>query len=75
MITSASLNLVGQVNKLVETKFEPPMSFDVPIIPVPVQPVKIAIPLNTFQQHLLEMFFQPKMGEMEIDEMPAQIKI
>jgi hypothetical protein len=30
----------------------------------------IAIHLDTFQ-HVLEMFFQPKMGEMEIDEMLA----
>jgi hypothetical protein len=37
--------------------------------------VWIVIPLNTFKQHLLETFFQPKVREMEIDKMLAQIKV
>jgi hypothetical protein len=43
--------------------------------PIPIQHVKIVIPFDTFQQHLLKMFFQLEVREMEIDEMPAQIRI
>jgi hypothetical protein len=44
------------------------VSFDIPIKQVHVQLVKIAIPLDTFQQYLPKMFFQHEVGEMEIDE-------
>jgi hypothetical protein len=52
-----------------------PFLFDIPIKPILVQLVKIAIPPNIFQQHLSKTFFQPKVGEVEIDETPAQIKV
>jgi hypothetical protein len=42
---------------------------DIPIKPISVLLVKI---VNTFKQHLPKKFFQPKVGEMEIDEMSAQ---
>jgi hypothetical protein len=38
---------------------------------VPTQPSKIVIPLDIFQQHLPEIFFQPKVREMEINKMLA----
>jgi hypothetical protein len=37
------------------------------------QPNKIVIPLDIFQQHLPEMFFQLEVKEMEINEMLARI--
>jgi len=37
--------------------------------------VKITIPPNTFEQHLLYMFFQHEVRELEIDEMPTQIRV
>ncbi len=37
--------------------------------------VQIVIPPNIFKQHLPKIFFQPKIGEMEIDEMHAWIKV
>jgi hypothetical protein len=40
-----------------------------------IQLVKVVISLNIFQQHLPNMCFQPKVGEMEINEMFALIKI
>jgi len=52
---------------------KPLVSSYIPIKPVLIQPVKIAILLDTFQQHLLKTFFQPEEGEMEIDKMPACI--
>jgi hypothetical protein len=55
--------------------FEPPISSDILVKLVPIQHVKIIIPLNTIQQHLPEMFFQLEVGEMEIDEMLARIKV
>jgi hypothetical protein len=54
--------------------FEPPISFDIFVKPIFVRFIKIVIPPNTFQQHLLETFFQPKVREMEIDMMFTQIK-
>jgi hypothetical protein len=50
--TSTGLNWVGQVNKPAKPMFEPHVSCDVLIKLVLVQHVKIAIPLDTFQQHL-----------------------
>jgi hypothetical protein len=69
------LNLVAHVNKLVEHVFEPLVSSDVPVKSVFVRPIKIVIPPDTFQRHLLETFFQLKMGEMEIDETLTQIGV
>ncbi len=55
--------------------FEPLVSLDIPVKSMHVQPIKIAISPNTFQQHLLETFFQLEVGKMEIDETPIQIKV
>jgi hypothetical protein len=54
---------------------QPHVLFDTPIKFVHVRLVKIVIPPNTFQQHLIEMFFQPEVGEMEIDETPTRIRV
>jgi hypothetical protein len=75
LITSTSLNLVGQVNKHVELVFQPLVLSYVHVKPVHVQLVKIIIPLDTFQQHSPKTFFQPEVGEMEMDEMPIRIKV
>jgi hypothetical protein len=45
--------------------------FNVFVKSVPTQPSKIVIPLDIFQQHLPEIFFQPKVREMEINKMLA----
>ncbi len=37
--------------------------------------VKIVVPHDNFQQHLSLTYFQPKVGEMEIDKTPTQIKV
>jgi hypothetical protein len=37
--------------------------------------VKIVILLDTFKQHLLEIFFQHEVKEMEIHEILVQIKV
>ncbi len=58
-------------NKHVEHVSKQPVLSNVHVKPVLVQPVKIVIPPNTFQQHLPEMFSQPKVGEMETDETPT----
>jgi hypothetical protein len=55
--------------------FEPLVSFNIFVKLVHAQPIKIAIPFDILQQHLPEMFFQLKVGEMEIDKMPTQIKV
>ncbi len=47
------------------------VSYDIHVKQVHARPVKIIIPLDTFQQHLPETFFQLEIGEMEIDETPA----
>jgi hypothetical protein len=47
----------------------------IPIKLVFILPIKIIIPPNTFQQHLLKTFSQPKVREIEIDEMLIQIKV
>jgi hypothetical protein len=54
---------------------KPHVSSNTPIKPVLIQLVKIAIPFDIFQQHLQETFFQPEVGEMEIDEMLVRIKV
>jgi hypothetical protein len=71
LITSTCLNVVEHVNKLVELVSKPPVSSYIPIKPMFIQHVKIAIPPDTFQQHLLKTFFQLEVGEMEINEMLA----
>jgi hypothetical protein len=68
LIISTSLNIVEYVIVPIEPMFELLVSFDILVEPISILHVKIAIPPNTFQQHLLEMFFQPEVGEMEIDE-------
>jgi hypothetical protein len=75
LITSTGLNLVEQVIKHVEPMFEPHVLFNVPIKLVYVRPIKITIPLDIFQQHLLETFFQHEVGEIEIDKMFARIRV
>ncbi len=42
---------------------------------VSVLPIQIAIPIDTFKQHLSETFFQSKAREMEIDETLVQIRV
>jgi hypothetical protein len=69
------LNLIEHVIKPIELVSEPHVSSNIPVKSVHVRFVKIVIPLDTFQQHLPKMFFQLEVGEMEIDEMHAQIKI
>jgi hypothetical protein len=54
---------------------KPHVLSNIPIKPMLVRPVKITIPLDTFQQHLPETFFQPKIGEMDIDKMLVQIRV
>jgi hypothetical protein len=75
LITLTSLNLVKQFIQHVELVFEPHVSSNIPIKPILVRPIKITIPPNTFQQHLLKTFFQLKVGKMEIDETLVQIII
>jgi hypothetical protein len=75
LITLTCLNLIGHINKPAGPMFKPLVSFDVPIKPVHIQPVKIVIPLHTFQQHLPKTFSQHEMGEMEINKTFAQIKV
>jgi len=55
--------------------FEPHVSFDIPIKLIFVQHVKIVISSNAFQQHLPKTFFQHEVGEMQIDKMPARIRV
>jgi hypothetical protein len=74
-ITSTSLNLVKQIIKHVEPMSMPHVLFYIPIKLILVQLVKITTPLDTFQQHLPEMFFQPKVGEMEIHKTPTRINV
>jgi hypothetical protein len=71
LITSTSLDLVGHVNKLVELVFDPHVSSYVLVKSIHVRPIKVVTPPNTFKQHLPKMFFQHKVGEMEIDETPV----
>jgi hypothetical protein len=75
LITSTSLNLIKHVIKHVEPMFEPPISFDIFVKLVLVRLVKITIPPDSFQQHLLETFFQLEVREMEIDETHARIRV
>jgi len=74
LITVTCLKLVKHVIKNIQHVSEPHVSFDIPIKPVRVRTIKIIIPLDTFQQHLLETFFQHEVGEMEIDKMPSRVK-
>jgi hypothetical protein len=46
-----------------------------PIAPIDVLAMKLAIPPNTIKQHLLEIFFHPKVGEMIVDETLARKQI
>jgi hypothetical protein len=56
LITSTSLNLVKHFVKPIELVFEQLVSSNIPVKSKLVQPIKIVIPPNTFQQHLLEIF-------------------
>ncbi len=75
LITSTSLNLVEQVIVHVEPLSKLHVSFVIHVKLIFVLHVKIVISPNTFQQHLPLTFFQPKGGELEIDEMHVQIKV
>jgi hypothetical protein len=75
LITVTGLKLIKHVIKNIQHVSEPHVSSDIPIKLVHVRTIKIIIPLDTFQQHLLEMFFQPKVGEMEIDKMPSLVRV
>jgi hypothetical protein len=75
LITLVGLSLVEQVNKPIEHVFEPFVSSIIPIKSVLVRPVNIAIPPNTFQQHLPKTFFQLEVREMEIDKTLVRIRI
>jgi hypothetical protein len=61
LISSSSLNLVQHVFVLIELVY--------------VLHVRIIILPTTFKQHLLKIFFQHEVGEMEIDEMPIWIRV
>jgi hypothetical protein len=56
LITSACLNLVEQVIVHVEPMYESLVLSNIHVESVYVLRIKIAIPLDTFQQHLPEMF-------------------
>jgi hypothetical protein len=69
------LNLVEYVIVVVEQVSESPISFDIHVELIFVLHVKIDIMFDTFSQHLSKTFFQPKVGEMEIDKMLVRIKV
>jgi hypothetical protein len=75
LITSTSFNLVEQVIKPIELVFQPPISYDIHVKSIPIQLIKITIPPDIFQQHLAKTFFQPEVGEMEIDKMLVRIRV
>jgi len=66
LIPSASLNLIEQVYVHVEPIIVLPISSHIHVELVFVLHVQIVIPLNTFKQHLLKIFFQPEVVEMEL---------
>jgi hypothetical protein len=69
------LNLVEYVIVAIEQMSESPISFDIHVELIFVLHVKIDITFDTFSQHLPKTFFQPKVGEMEIDKMLVRIKV
>jgi hypothetical protein len=75
LIISVGLNLVEWVIKHVKHVFKPLISSNIHVKLIHVRRVKIVIPLDTFQQHLLKTFFQAEVGEMEINEMLVQVKV
>jgi len=75
LIRLVGLNLVEHVIEPIKHVSKSLVSSDILGELVPIRFVKIVIPLDTFQQHLLETFFQLEVGEMEIDKTPTQIKI
>jgi hypothetical protein len=48
---------MDQVIKHVELVSKPLVSSNIPIKLVPIRPIKMAIPVDTFQQHLFKTFF------------------
>ncbi len=75
LITSTGFTLVEHVIIHVEHVFESLVSFVIHVKLVFVLLVKIVVPHDNFQQHLPLTYFQPKVGEMEIDKTPTQIKV
>jgi hypothetical protein len=66
LITSASLNLIGQVIIPIKLMFKSFVSSNIFDKLIFILPIKITIPPNIFQ-HVPETFFQLKIKEMEID--------
>jgi hypothetical protein len=75
LITSTGFTLVEHVIIHVEHVFESLVSFVIHVKLVFVLLVKIVVPHDNFQQHLPLTYFQPKVGKMEIDKTPTQIKV
>ncbi len=69
------MNLVEHVYVHVELVSELHVLSDIRIKSIFILHVQIAIPLDTSKLHLLKTFFQPEVGEMEIDKMPTQIRV
>jgi hypothetical protein len=68
LIISVGLNLIKQIILFIESVFVLLVQNDKPIELVSILPIQIAIPLDTFKQHVLRTLFQPKVQEMEIDK-------
>jgi hypothetical protein len=45
--------------------FESPILFDIPFKPILVQPIKVVISPNTFQQHLPKTFWNRRNGDWQ----------
>jgi hypothetical protein len=45
------------------------------VIPINVLAMKLVLPLDIVKQHLTKIFFHPKVGEMIVNETPAQKQI
>jgi hypothetical protein len=68
LISLANLNLVEHVFVPIVSIFILPIQYDKPFKSIFILHVQIAIPPNTFKQHLPKIFFQPEVGKMEIKE-------
>jgi hypothetical protein len=75
LITLVGFNLVEQVIVHVELVSKSLVLSNIHVKLLFTLLVHITIPLDTFQQHLLEMFFQHEIGKMEIDKRPSQTKV
>ncbi len=67
--------MVEQVYVPIELIFVLPTLFDKHVKLVFVLPIQIAMPHDTFKQHLPKTFFQPEMGEIAIDKTLVQERV